>query len=182
MLTVSTTINGLNNLQKEIDKVQKLISLQNDLNYKSFLQEKIMQTLNEVMSERLSGTTNSEYIEEYKQRNQFRDIENGFVLYNDFTIPAVLSTKSTKTRNYSKGFSIALAFEYGVGIVGAENPKQGAWDYNINQYEKGWYYKTASGEILWTRGYEGLEIYRYTKDRIEKNMSSWVNEYLKKGV
>lgn len=182
MLTVSTTINGLNNLQKEIDKVQKLMSLQNDSNYKSFLQEKIMQTLNEVMSERLSGTTNSEYIEEYKRRNQFRDIENGFVLYNDFTIPAVLSTKSTKTRNYSKGFSIALAFEYGVGIVGAENPKKGAWDYNINQYEKGWYYKTASGEILWTRGYEGLEIYRYTKDRIEKNMSSWVNEYQKKGV
>lgn len=182
MLTVSTTINGLNNLQKEIDKVQKLMSLQNDSDYKSFLQGKIMQTLNEVMSERLSGTTNSEYIEEYKRRNQFRDIENGFVLYNDFTIPAVLSTKSTKTRNYSKGFSIALAFEYGVGIVGAENPKQGAWDYNINQYEKGWYYKTASGEILWTRGYEGLEIYRYTKDRIEKNMSSWVNEYLKKGV
>lgn len=182
MLTVSTTINGLNNLQKEIDKVQKLMSLQNDSDYKSFLQGKIMQTLNEVMSERLSGTTNSEYIEEYKRRNQFRDIENGFVLYNDFTIPAVLSTKSTKTRNYSKGFSIALAFEYGVGIVGAENPKQGAWDYNINQYEKGWYYKTASGEILWTRGYEGLEIYRYTKDRIEKNMSSWVNEYQKKGV
>lgn len=182
MLTISTTINGLNNLQKEIDKVQKLMSLQNDSNYKSFLQGKIMQTLNEVMSERLSGTTNSEYIEEYKRRNQFRDIENGFVLYNDFTIPAVLSTKSTKTRNYSKGFSIALAFEYGVGIVGAENPKKGAWDYNINQYEKGWYYKTASGEILWTRGYEGLEIYRYTKDRIEKNMSSWVNEYQKKGV
>ena len=182
MLTISTTINGLNNLQKEIDKVQKLMSLQNDSNYKSFLQGKIMQTLNEVMSERLSGTTNSEYIEQYKRRNQFRDIENGFVLYNDFTIPAVLSTKSTKTRNYSKGFSIALAFEYGVGIVGAENPKKGAWDYNINQYEKGWYYKTASGEILWTRGYEGLEIYRYTKDRIEKNMSSWVNEYQKKGV
>ena len=182
MLTVTTTINGLNNLQKEIDKVQKLMSFQSDSNYKSFLQEKIMQTLNEVMSERLSGTTNSEYIEEYKRRNQFRDIENGFVLYNDFTIPAVLSTKSTKTRDYSKGFSIALAFEYGVGIVGAENPKQGAWNYNINQYEKGWYYKTTSGEILWTRGYEGLEIYRYTKDRIEKNMGSWINEYLKKGV
>ena len=182
MLKVSTNISGLKDLQKQIDKIEKILSLTNDSKYKKFLQNKIMQTLNEVMSERLAGTTNSEYIEEYKLRNQFRDTDNGFILYNDFTIPAILSTKSTKTRNYSKGFSVALAFEYGVGIVGQENPKQGAWKYNINQYEKGWYYKSSSGEVLWTRGYEGLEIYRYTKDRVEKNMNSWVQEYLRNEV
>lgn len=182
MLKVTTNISGLKDLQKHINEVEKLLSLKNDSNYKRFLQEKVMQTLNEVMSERLAGTTNSEYIEEYKRRNQFRDYENGFILYNDFTIPAVLSPKSTKTRNYSKGFSIALAFEYGVGIVGQENPKSGAWQYNINQYEKGWYYKSSSGEILWTRGYEGLEIYRYTKDKVEKNINSWVREFLRKEV
>ena len=182
MLIVSTNIGGLKNLQNYINKIDKLLLLKNDSDYKKFLQEKVMQTLNEVMSERLAGTTNSEFIEEYKRRNQFRDYEDGFILYNDFTIPAVLSPKSTKTRNYSKGFSIALAFEYGVGIVGQENPKQGAWEYNINQYEKGWYYKSSSGEVLLTRGYEGLEIYRYTKDRVEKNMNSWVQEYLRNEV
>ena len=182
MFKVSTNISGLKDLQKHIQKIEKILSLTNDSKYKKFFQDKIMQTLNEVMSERLAGTTNSEYIEEYKKRNQFRDIENGFILYNDFTIPAVLSTKSNKTRDYSKGFSIALAFEYGVGLVGQENPKQGAWKYNINQYENGWYYKTSSGEILWTRGYEGLEIYRYTKDRVEKNINSWIKEYLRNEV
>lgn len=182
MFTISTNINGLKDLQKYIDKIEKILSIKNDPKYMNFFKSKVMEVLNQVMSERLGGTTNDEYIEEYKARNKIIDTEDGFILYNDFTIPAELTTKSTKTRNYSKGFSIALAFEYGVGIVGQEKPKQGAWEYNINQYEKGWYYKSSSGEIIWTRGYEGLEIYRYTKDRVEKNMNLWVQEYLSKEV
>ena len=182
MLKVSTNISGLKNLQSYIINIEKIASIKNSSEYTKFLQKKVMETLNQVMNERLGGTTNDEFIEEYKLRNKIIDVDDGFILYNDFTIPATLSTKSTKTRNYSSGFSIALAFEYGVGIVGKEKPKVGAWEYNINEYENGWYYKSSTGEIIWTRGYEGLEIYRFTKDRIEKNMSSWFQEYMRNEV
>jgi phenylalanyl-tRNA synthetase beta subunit len=66
MFKVSTNISGLKDLQKHIQNIEKILSLTNDSKYKKFFQDKIMQTLNEVMSERLAGTTNSEYIEEYK--------------------------------------------------------------------------------------------------------------------
>lgn len=183
MLKVSCEVTGLKELENKIEYIKRLSQMKVDKSFQKFIQEKVMQTLNKVMSERLTDeTTNSEYIEEYKLRNKIREEEDGFVLYNDFTIPAILTTQSNKIRDYSQGFSIALAFEYGVGIVGQENPVEGAWEYNVNNYEKGWYYKTMNGEVLFTDGYKGMQIYRYTKIEVENNMPRWVKEYFEGGA
>ena len=46
----------------------------------------------------------------------------------------MISTKHLE--DYPNGFSIALAFEYGVGIVGQTNPVPNAWEYNLKDYNK----------------------------------------------
>lgn len=183
MLKVSCEVKGLKGLENKIEYIKRLSQMKTDKSFQKFIQDKVMQALNKVMEERLTeDTTNNEYIEEYKLRNKIREESDGFVLYNDFKIPAILSTKSNAIRDYSEGFSIALAFEYGVGIVGQENPVEGAWEYNVNNYEKGWYYKTMSGEVLFTQGYKGMQIYHYTKIEVENNLSNWVKEYFDGGV
>lgn len=183
MLKVSCEIKGLKELENKIEYIKRLSQMKIDKTFQKFIQDKVLQTLNKVMEERLTeDTTNNEYIEEYKLRNKIREEDDGFVLYNDFKIPAILSTKSNAIRDYSEGFSIALAFEYGVGIVGQENPVEGAWEYNVNNYEKGWYYKTMEGEVLFTQGYKGMQIYRYTRIEVENNLPKWVDEYFNGGA
>ena len=182
MLKVSCEIKGLKELESKIEYIKRLSQMKVDKSFQKFIQDKVLQALNKVMDERLTDdTTNSEYIEEYKLRNKIREEDDGFVLYNDFSIPAILASKSNKIRDYSQGFSIALAFEYGVGIVGQENPVEGAWEYNVNNYEKGWYYKDMNGEVIFTQGYKGMQIYRYTRIEVENNLPKWVKEYFDGG-
>ena len=183
MLKVSCEIKGLKELESKIEYIKRLSQMKIDKAFQKFIQDKVMQALNKVMEERLTNdTTNNEYIEEYKLRNKIREEDDGFVLYNDFTIPAILATKSNAIRDYSAGFSIALAFEYGVGIVGQENPVEGAWEYNVNNYEKGWYYKDMNSEVIFTQGYKGMQIYRYTRIEVENNLPKWVKEYFNGGA
>ena len=186
VLTIKTDVKGLDVLDKHIKYVEAFMTSKTDSEFQKFLQEKVLETVNRIARERINNTTNDEYIEEYILRNSIREEDDGFVLYNNFTIPAVLVTQNTKNqdrdlglvRNYDNGFNLALAFEYGVGIVGQNNPVNGAWDYNINNYgESGWYYKTPSGEAVRTQGYQGAEVYRYTAIEIQNNLKDWVLEY-----
>ena len=189
MLNVNISMTGEKALTEHIAYVRKLISMKTDKGFQKFIQEKCLNEVKTVARERLGGTTNDEYIAEYINRNKIEELSDGFILYNDLVIPAVLATKNTKNqnretgmvRNYDSGFSLALAFEYGVGIVGQNNPIQGAWEYNVNNYgPSGWYYKTPSGESIRTQGYKGAEVYRYTAERIKNNLKTWVNEYFNK--
>lgn len=191
MLNIKPYIQGLKELEKHIDIVDKMLKMKTDKSFQEFIQDKVLETVNRIARERISNTTNDEYIEEYILRNSIREELDGFVLYNDFTIPAVLTTRNTKNqdrtmgmvRNYDNGFNLALAFEYGVGIIGQNNPVNGAWDYNINNYgEEGWYYKTPSGESIRTQGYQGAEVYRYTAIEVQSKLSDWVEEYFRKEV
>lgn len=186
VLKIKTDVKGLDVLDKYINFVERFANSKHDVEFQKFLQEKALETVNRVARQRINNTTNDEYIEEYILRNSIREESDGFVLYNNFTIPAILATKNTKNqdrdlglvRNYDEGFNLALAFEYGVGIVGQNNPVNGAWDYNINNYgESGWYYKTPSGESIRTQGYQGAEVYRYTAIEIQNSLKSWVEEY-----
>ena len=187
MLNVDVNIDSIKKLEKHIKFVEKLLKMKTDVKFQKYIQNKCLETVKKVSYQRIGSNTNEEYIEEYISRHQIREVSDGFVLYNDLTIPAILSTKSTKNqdnsqgvvRNYENGFSIALAFEYGTGLVGQENAVQGAWDYNVNNYgDKGWYYKPLNGEAIRTRGYQGFEIYRYTAEEIKSMLPKWVNDYL----
>jgi len=183
-LKISIDVKGIEDLQKQIDYVNKMLQMKSDKSFQKYIQERVLETVKEVAALRLNiiGTTNYEWIDEYQNNHKIRETNNGFELYNDLVIPAnmlsISESKSYRKNNmtYDEGFNIALAFEYGVGIVGQQNPKKGAWEYNINEHEKPWYY-TKNGQTYKTEGYEGAEIYRYTAIEVEKRLKGWLNDY-----
>lgn len=182
MLKIETNVTGLKDLDKHIKYVNKLIKMKSDKKFQKYIQEKCMETLNKIMDERLlGGTTNDDAISLYRESNHIQEEADGFIIYNNAKIPA--NAKDTST--YPNGqFSIALAFEYGVGIIGQNtpDPNNHAWAYNLKGYNFGWYFKGNDGNVHLTGGYMGFEIYRHTADRITQNLKKWVNEYYKKEV
>lgn len=176
MLKVTTNFTGLDKLNKHISFVEKLVKMKTDKDFQRFIQNKCMKTLEQIMNERLiGGTTNDEDISLYRESNHLVETSEGFIIYNDAKIPA----QSKYVEEYPNGqFSIALAFEYGVGIVGSNTGNPNAWQYNVHNYNFGWYPPNSAGQR--TSGYIGFEIYRYTADAINKNLKSWINEYYRK--
>lgn len=174
------SVDNLEGLKQKLEYVQSLSNMQKDKKFQKVIQGKCLEVARKVTEEKLTGgTTNDEYIQEYKTNHKIREFSNGFVIYNDTVIPAsAISTKHLE--DYPNGFSIALAFEYGTGIVGETHPVAGAWEYNLKDYNFGWYYK-VNEEIYHTYGYQGFEIYRFTASEIEKQLPKWVIEYAKKG-
>ena len=129
--------------------------------------------------------------------HKIKNITNkGFVIYNDYWIE-----KPTTHFSYGYPFSIALAFEYGTGIIGATHsaytPDWYAYNVNDNRVTidgeeiDGWWLDanlnngnpifgtSKSGKAVITRGYEGLEIYRFSAIEIQKQLPNWVKEYFK---
>lgn len=182
MLKVSINSQGTKELEKHIKVVEKFLSIKGDSKFNQFIQEKVLQTLNQVMQSRLTGgTTNDDAISLYMNSNHIENTSNGFILYNDCSIPA----NSKYQDSYPDGqFSIALAFEYGVGIIGQNTDVERfiPWDYNVNDYNFGWFFKASDGKYHQTGGYTGFEIYRYTADEVERNLNKWVKEYYDKEV
>lgn len=186
MLKITTEIFNLKELENQIKKLESYDS-SGDKQFNKFLKDKVWETLQRVMNNKLiGGTTNDMAIEKYKASNHIVDEGNGFILYNDCTIAA--DTKNPS--NYPNGeFSIALAFEYGVGIVGEGTYDKGTskftpWEYNVNKYNFGWKYPTENGENGYdtTYGYQGFEIYRTIVDEVNRNLNNWVKEYYGKVV
>lgn len=179
LLKINASVDKLEDLRKYIDRVNGLARIKNDVKFQKFIKNKCLETVRKISDMRLTGgTTNDELIEEYKSRHKIRDFSGGFVLYNDTILPtSMISTKHLE--DYPNGFSIALAFEYGVGIVGQTNPVPNAWEYNLKDYNFGWYYQKYD-EIFHTYGYSGFEIYRYTAEEIQRNLNNWIDEYEKK--
>lgn len=174
MFKIDINITGLDKLDKQIEFVNRMINMKTDVQFQKYIQNKCLETVKQVTDRlmRYDGPT----VELYKSNHKIREISGGFELYNDTVVDA-------ETEGYNGIFSIALAFEYGTGIVGSENPKVNAWGYNLNNYEKGWtYFKNEA--FHFTAGYEGMEIYRYTAEEITKNLKKWVTEYYngKKGA
>lgn len=179
MIKTNIKVDSVEKLTKHIELVKSLTKLRGDSSFLDFLIEKCMKCLNETIDERLTGgTTNNDSIDEYKKNNVSQKVDGGFIIYNHTMGDISEMTPETQAK-YPNGFSIAFAFEYGVGIVGANNPKQGAWEYNINEYEKHWVYR-KNGKYRATSGYEGFEIYRFTTEKIRNNLYDWVQEYIKK--
>lgn len=183
MLKVDKEINGLKELEKNIDFINKMARMKKDGKFQDFIKSKVLETVNRISNERMiGGTTNDMAIAKYKASHKIRDEKDGFVLYNDCTIAA----DTVHPENYPNGeFSIALAFEYGVGIIGTNTDINSKyfkpWEYNVNNYNFGWKFHPEDSEgYQWTAGYMGFQVYRFTAEYVEKNMKSWVNEYFAK--
>lgn len=178
MLEIKTEVKNLDALKNHIKIVKGLQSMITDKSLQQFIKEKCLETVKQVTEERLvGGTTDDEYIEEYKSNHKLADTINGFVLYNNTTIPTeMLPISEQNANNYPNGFNIALAFEYGIGIVGQNAPVEGAWEYNVNNWNFAWYYQ-KEGQLFSTYGYAGFEIYRFTAEKIKQDLSKWIVEY-----
>ena len=189
MLDIQTDIQGLKELQNHIDFVEKMLTMKTDASFQKFIQDKVLVLAEKVTNELLvGGTTNDEAIEAYKSNHKIREDENGngFILYNDTKIPAVVNGVQNVIDNYPEGmFNVALAFEYGVGILGENTPSNGnAWAYNIKGYNFGWYLpKSVTGESgVQTSGYMGFEIYRNIANEVKEQLNNWVEEYFRNEV
>ena len=201
MLNITINTQGLDKLQNQIDFVEKMVSMKTDIEFQNFIKDKVLKLAETVTDQYLTnGTTNDEYISEYRKNHKIRNEDNGFVLYNDTKIPANVKGIQNDISNYPEGmFSIAMAFEYGVGIVGMSTNNPNAWEYNINTFKQletnygkgylfGWIlpkevaekYGIPRGQEY--AGYQGFEIYRHIAEEVKQNLNSWVKEYYRKEV
>lgn len=188
MLNIKGKVDNLDGLKDYIDFVEKFKQMSTSKEFQEYIKEKCIKTLEKVMNERLGGTTNDDSIEVYRNSNYIVDTPTGFEIRNNAKIPVNVSGKQNSIVNYDGGmFNLALAFEYGVGIVGMSTNNPNAWEYNVNNYNFGWKlpsevadkYGIPRGEDF--GGYRGLEIYRYTAYEINANLKKWIKEYESKG-
>lgn len=196
MLKMNLRVQGLDVLQKRIDYIKKIKSMETDSAFQKFIQDKCLRTIKKVAEQRFAThtTTNEDLKSQYLNNNKIGEVTNkGFIIYND------LSIVKPDTR-FSDGyvFSVALAFEYGTGFVGLGSANAPAnYQYNVNknyvikddEVVYGWWLSieknagnphfgtSRSGKAVITGGYEGMEIYRFSAVEIRKNLKSWVNEY-----
>lgn len=177
MFKVKVEVDSIEKLEEYIKYVESMNNMKTDEEFQKFIQNKCLEVVQKVSDQRIDHeTTDDEYITEYKSRHKIRETSDGFILYNDTVLPSYML--SANQSDYPNGFSIALAFEYGIGIVGENSPKKGAWEYNLKKHNYAWCY-TKYGVPYTTLGYEGFEIYRYTAEEITKNLKQWVMEYRK---
>jgi len=177
MFKVNIEVDSLEKLDDYIKYVESMNNMKADAEFQKFIQNKCLEAVRNISDQRINhATTDDEYVAEYKLRHKIRETSDGFILYNDTILPSYML--SADPNDYPDGFSIALAFEYGIGIVGENSPKKGAWEYNMKKHNFAWYY-TKYGQKYSTYGYEGFEIYRYTAEEITKKLKDWIMEYRK---
>lgn len=199
MLNVNISMTGEKALTEHIAYVRKLISMKTDKGFQKFIQEKCLEIVIKKSRELLAQntTTNEELKGAYINNHKIKEEANGFVIYNDLCVVK----ESTR---FSEGyvFPVALAFEYGTGIVGngSVTSAPGSYMYNVNNNYvnidndkvSGWWLSvekngnnqhfgvSKSGKAVVTQGYRGMEIYRNSAIEITKRLKTWVNEYFNK--
>ena len=184
MLKVSCEIKGLKELESKIEYIKRLSQMKTDKEFQKFIQDKVLKTVEKISRERLYGaTTNEEEIEEYIKNHKIREYDDGFELYNDYKIPAdKYNMLPFDTSGYPEGmFNVAIAFEYGVGIIDTSGITRSKSHYRLGNE---WYLpKNVNGSSgILTQGYEGQGIYRYTRIEVENNLPKWVKEYFDGGA
>lgn len=196
MINSNLNVSGLNKLREHINYVKKMRLMLTSKRFQTYIQDRCLETIKLVAIRRFatSTNTNKELETTYNENHKIRDItDKGFVIYNDFAI-------EKPTTHHSEGytFSIALAFEYGTGIIGLNSNNSPSWyQYNVNDNHvtldgeeiEGWWLdvnkngnnpsfgESKSGKTVVTRGYEGMEIYRFSAIEIQKQLPQWVKEY-----
>ena len=116
-LNYKLKINNLDKLKNQIEYIRKYSTLKGNKDFEEYIKRKFKETVNRISMEELpSGEMKDKYI----ANNKIRPVDGGFELYNDTFV-------ETETEGYNGEFSIALAFEYGTGIIGERNPVDDAW-------------------------------------------------------
>jgi hypothetical protein len=199
MLKIELEIDSLEKLDKYISFVDKFANLGKNIEFQKEMQKKCLEEVKKYARKRLMGTTNEEYYQQYIDTIFIRENEDpttGFQIVSNLVI-------EKPTTHHSEGypFSISMAFEYGTGIIGigsADAPSN--YRYNVNENyvnyndEKvlGWwipieksgdsviYGTSRSGKAVITRGYEGMEIFRFASAEIMSQLPKWIKDFQRK--
>ena len=197
MLDVNVDIDSLSKLNNYYETIKNYATLCKTNRFQEFLKSKVIETLNYVINKNIDAlhTTNQEEVELYLNSNHIVDTSNGFILYNDAKIPVdKYNMLSFDTSGYPNGqFSIALAFEYGVGVMGQGSYNSGyftPWEYNNTDTSKRRSKKYAPYWLLpknvyglsgiLTQGYSGVQIYGDVARMVNRSIYRWTREFMEK--
>lgn len=181
-INVDLSKEGINTFKTYIINLQTAFKSED---FMEFIANKALQTLHQVTREKLNMDEEMEFYHRYRYNHKLKVNKDEIILFNQTTIP-VGEINPDIAMNYPNGFDLAKAVEYGTGIIGAsssgaEYAGNNGWQYDVNGHgNKGWFYVDSNGELFWTKGMAGRLIYLTTKQRIEQNINSWVNEYVEK--
>lgn len=181
MYEINLSTQGLNKLKKDIKNVEAKLQ---DEKFIKYIAEKSYQVLQEITAQNLNLDDLGQYEHSYRTNHQIKIQSNEIDLWNDTMVDLDSLNLSEETRaNYYNGLSLAKIVEYGTGIVGARSKASSIaenWQYDVNNHgENGWFYQDTSGQLHFTRGIEGRLIFYKTKEKIEQQLSTWVNDYIK---
>ena len=200
MLNIKGKVDNLDGLKKIIDGVEKQNKMQSNINeLYAKIQKKCLDIVKSVARQRLSasGTTNQDYYDDYIQNIRIKDSnDKGFTIVSDLVVH-----KPETRHSKAYDFSVSLAFEYGTGIIGMGSTDAPPWYiYNINasknfvklaenEYEEGWWIPISkagssvtfgtskSGNAVVTKGYEAVEVFRYSAYEINTHLKDWIKEF-----
>ena len=191
MSIIDVKVRNIEYLDKYIRVVSIMAESSSNESWQNFLQDKVLDLARKITDEKLiGGTTNDIYISEYKGSHKISKNKDGFILYNDATVEPVTSTPD----DYPNGFSVALAFEYGVGVqaIGSYNDDVfKPWEYNMSRKankEYGFWAlpndsipnaQYTNDNVPITFGHDGFEIYRNIAIESNNNMVKWFGEWLR---
>lgn len=165
-------------LEETVVYLENLKDLYSNRNFINFIKQKCLKTVKYQTDVRLSSLVdlNSALLSNYRNNHKTVDTENGFILYNDLMNDGWVEYD----------FSIAEAVEYGIGIKGLGTgitASGNGYQYDINSHgDTGWVYKDKDGKTVWTKGYEGRNVYYYTYLEIMSKMESWIDEFIESGL
>lgn len=169
---------NINGLKETIGYLGDLKELYSNRQFIDFIKKKCLLAVKYQTDVRLSSLVdlNSALLSNYRNNHKIEDTTTGFILYNDLM-------------NYEwlkYDFSIAEAVEYGIGVVGEGtgiNASENNYLYDINNHgEMGWIYKNENGKTVWTKGYEGRNVYYYTYLEIMSKIDGWIDEFIESGL
>lgn len=184
--------------EASVDKLEKqLLGVSNALSsreFKDFLLKKCIEARDEIMLEKdiahieeANDSANQEKVDLYVSSNHTAIVGDTISLYNDAYLDkddlSHFFSEEYKNANYGDGISLAELVEYGTGIRGAGSSigDPDEWEYEVNpdrDYSEGWSYKGDNGIREHTIGKEGKYIYYTLANVIEKNIDSWVDEFI----
>ncbi len=180
------SISDLTKLQKDLDKIPKILESQE---FKQYLGERLEEALKFIQRTSLTTVNTDEDVEmsTYMNSNHL-EIENDTVyIYNDATIDISSKNMSETTKaRYPAQLSLAKIVEYGIGYTGGAFTPQDEvedWQYDVNGHGvKGWYYKGNDGEIHWTNGFAGRMIFYKLKEFVKAYIEKWIIDYMNEKI
>lgn len=176
------TIDNFSDLNLLAKKIKSSLQSQDFFNY---LSKKSRQVVDKVTSQNLNSDDEQQYSHIYRINHEVTVNIDEITIFNEVNIPAsALNTNIAD--NYPNGFDLAKAVEYGTGIVGASSnasalATQDGWAYMVNterDYNVPWFYQDENGTLRWTRGISGKLIYYKSKQIIEEEINSWIEDWI----